>query len=430
MVMATTLIGAKTINLNNMYNEELEKLIEMALMDGVLTEKEKQILFKKAESFGIDLDEFEMVLEAKLFEKQKSDKPVTAAPKSDKLGDVRKCPACGAIVETFATKCQDCGTEFRNIEASKNIIKFFEKLDEVESNRKDSFYESNKSNIGIGTVIKWLFFWYILLPFKIISFFINKSKPAKWSTTDSRKEELILNFPIPVSREEILEFLNLASSKINSNTYFNAFAEETKYKDSWNKIWLKKIEQIHSKAAMAMKNDKKSFEDVNKIAENARFTIKNNNKKVLHIALGFITLVAALIIWGIISSNIDDNNLNKQKELKTKAETFIKSGEYAKAEEIILTMDNEDFVIELKSKIQLEELTQKINALEIFLEKKEYSKLKLELEKITWTKNSKKYSSEESIERESYKIFLEKKKALNDQLPEKFKIEIGDEYSL
>ncbi len=428
--MATTLIGAKTINLNNMYNEELEKLIEMALMDGVLTEKEKQILFKKAESFGIDLDEFEMVLEAKLFEKQKSDKPVTAAPKSDKLGDVRKCPACGAIVETFATKCQDCGTEFRNIEASKNIIKFFEKLDEVESNRKDSFYESNKSNIGIGTVIKWLFFWYILLPFKIISFFVNKSKPAKWSTTDSRKEELILNFPIPVSREEILEFLNLASSKINSNTYFNAFAEETKYKDSWNKIWLKKIEQIHSKAAMAMKNDKKSFEDVNKIAENARFTIKNNNKKVLHIALGFITLVAALIIWGIISSNIDDNNLNKQKELKTKAETFIKSGEYAKAEEIILTMDNEDFVIELKSKIQLEELTQKINALEIFLEKKEYSKLKLELEKITWTKNSKKYSSEESIERESYKIFLEKKKALNDQLPEKFKIEIGDEYSL
>ncbi len=54
-----------------MYNKELEKLIEMALMDGELTEKEKQILFKKAEKFGVDLDEFEMVLDAKLFEKQK-----------------------------------------------------------------------------------------------------------------------------------------------------------------------------------------------------------------------------------------------------------------------------------------------------------------------------------------------------------------------
>ncbi len=63
-----------------MYNEQLEKLIEMALMDGELTEKEKQILFKKAEGMGVDLDEFEMVLEAKLFEKQKSmeqEKPKT-----------------------------------------------------------------------------------------------------------------------------------------------------------------------------------------------------------------------------------------------------------------------------------------------------------------------------------------------------------------
>ena len=31
------------------------------------------ILFKKAEKFGVDLDEFEMVLDAKLYEKTKSD---------------------------------------------------------------------------------------------------------------------------------------------------------------------------------------------------------------------------------------------------------------------------------------------------------------------------------------------------------------------
>ncbi len=45
-----------------MYNEQIESLISAALADGVLTEKEKQILFKRAESMGIDLDEFEMVL--------------------------------------------------------------------------------------------------------------------------------------------------------------------------------------------------------------------------------------------------------------------------------------------------------------------------------------------------------------------------------
>ncbi len=42
-----------------------------ALADGELTEKKKQILFKNAEVQGIDLDEFEMVLYARLFERNK-----------------------------------------------------------------------------------------------------------------------------------------------------------------------------------------------------------------------------------------------------------------------------------------------------------------------------------------------------------------------
>ena len=43
-----------------MFNDQLELLINAALADGELTEKEKQILFKKAEAQGIDLDEFEI----------------------------------------------------------------------------------------------------------------------------------------------------------------------------------------------------------------------------------------------------------------------------------------------------------------------------------------------------------------------------------
>lgn len=55
-----------------MYSKQLAKLIELALVDGKLTEKEKQILFKKAASEGIDLDEFEMILDAKFYEWNKS----------------------------------------------------------------------------------------------------------------------------------------------------------------------------------------------------------------------------------------------------------------------------------------------------------------------------------------------------------------------
>ena len=135
---------------------------------------------------------------------------------------------------------------------------------------------------------------------KIINFFLDKTKSPNWSTTDSRKEELIINFPVPASREEILEFMNLASSKIYANTYFNLFSEESKYKGAWNKIWLQKIEQIHSKASIAMKNDKNSFDDVNNITVNARLTIKNNTTKVIHVAIGFSIVVLAIVITGMI----------------------------------------------------------------------------------------------------------------------------------
>jgi membrane-bound ClpP family serine protease len=73
-----------------MYSEKLEKLIEHALADGVLMEKEKQVLLKNAEAEGVDPDEFEMVLEARLYEKtqQQVGNPVTDKQgKSDSQSD-------------------------------------------------------------------------------------------------------------------------------------------------------------------------------------------------------------------------------------------------------------------------------------------------------------------------------------------------------
>jgi tellurite resistance protein len=50
-----------------MYSQELEKLISIAVMDGEITTQEKQVLLKKAISLGVDPDEFEIVLAARLF---------------------------------------------------------------------------------------------------------------------------------------------------------------------------------------------------------------------------------------------------------------------------------------------------------------------------------------------------------------------------
>jgi ribosomal protein L32 len=85
-----------------MYNEQIENLINLALADGELSEKEKQILFKKAEAAGIDLDEFEMILDAKLHQLK------TKANESKKE-NVNKCPSCGEIIHGLSQVCSSCG---------------------------------------------------------------------------------------------------------------------------------------------------------------------------------------------------------------------------------------------------------------------------------------------------------------------------------
>ena len=75
-------------------NPELEKLIDLALADSVLTDKERAVLQKKADSLGVDQDEFEMILEGKLHIAQKAAAPppptADEKPGSNKEGDLKK----------------------------------------------------------------------------------------------------------------------------------------------------------------------------------------------------------------------------------------------------------------------------------------------------------------------------------------------------
>ena len=235
-----------------MYNEQLEKLIEMALMDGELTEKEKQILFKKAEGMGVDLDEFEMVLEAKLFEKQKSmeqEKPKTkeAAPKSDKFGDVKKCPACGSMVQSFQIKCIDCGHEFSNIESNVSINKLFEMLNDAENERKDEGMSVGKALGGM---------------------FANAYGLGGGDKVDSKKKTIISNFPIPTTKGDIVEFLSLAVPKAKTaGNFLTKDKPENKGHNNFVNVWKTKCEQIIMKARFSMKEDKKTLDEINNYAK-------------------------------------------------------------------------------------------------------------------------------------------------------------------
>ena len=52
-------------------NEQLIKLIELCLMDGVIYDKEREVIFKKSKKLGVDEDECEIILEGMIQEKEK-----------------------------------------------------------------------------------------------------------------------------------------------------------------------------------------------------------------------------------------------------------------------------------------------------------------------------------------------------------------------
>lgn len=78
-------------------NRDLEKLVDYALSDGYISDKEKQVLFKKAEAQGFDVDELQMILEGRLNEANKSTRPV-----------VNKCPNCGETISGISKVCPSC----------------------------------------------------------------------------------------------------------------------------------------------------------------------------------------------------------------------------------------------------------------------------------------------------------------------------------
>lgn len=172
-----------------MYSKEIEELIDAALADGVLTEKEKQILLKKAKAQGIDLDEFEMVLNARLLKVQQ---PQSARPARTKLGNIVACPNCGAVVQAYMAKCPECGYEFENVKANLSIDRLAETL---------------------------------------------KNKNYK------QQADIIRNFPIPNTKTDLLDFMTATKPKflhpISTKKSDNASAVMTAYMNKYHECLLK-----------------------------------------------------------------------------------------------------------------------------------------------------------------------------------------------
>lgn len=227
-------------------NPEIDRLIKIAIADGEISEKERGVILRKAESLGLDKDEVEMILEGELaLMKTEHQKVNQIQPKSNKEGELKKCPSCGAPVKSFTSKCPECGHEFRNINAEHSINELFKTLQAIEKN------ERNKPRA------------------KSFASMLGDIDIEREIAIGHQLSNAIESFPVPNSKESILEFLSMAipQTKIKIQKLFGMTVNTDKGKQSIKNAWISKCEQIIIKARFAFKDDGQLLQEIEMYAK-------------------------------------------------------------------------------------------------------------------------------------------------------------------
>lgn len=245
---------------------------------------------------------------------------------SQKYGDLRRCPNCGCVLDSLDVVCPDCGYEIHGISSVSSFYELAQKIDAVEE-QMAKIYATKTANRQIGLVDK----------------IFGANKGPSEDEIDAKKAEIINNFPIPNTKEDVVEFLINAiplSVPINPDDYVST-------------AWRTKCEQVLSKSRLLFKKDPKLLAEIKNIAKplqdakdrkqakierikrnNEKKAIATKNNKIICTTcciilifieiitlgrwtylLGPCTLVVFLIIGAIVHNLIEDHydNLNSKE---------------------------------------------------------------------------------------------------------------------
>lgn len=155
-------------------------------------------------------------------------------------GEIHKCPVCGETLDSLIGNCPTCGYEIRGKGVSSSVKEFALKLNEAD--------------------------------------------------IDSQKVDIIRNFPIPNTKEDIFEFMILASTNIGN-----------KIDDDITKAWIVKVEQCYQKASVIIGKETVEFSNIqslyNDILEKKEYDKKQNTyKKYFNILKNNIGAIFGILV--------------------------------------------------------------------------------------------------------------------------------------
>lgn len=198
-------------------------------------------------------------------------------------GELKKCPNCGEVLKSFTPNCPTCGYELRNITVTNSVKELSNKIQQIEATKPR----------GKGV----------------------KSRLVR-EEIDKEIKNLVISFPIPNTREDILEFMILAASNAETSD-----------------VWIPKIEQAYKKAQTVFGTEPEYFQ-IEEIYKESRKRIKRKSRKdardLLWMIGGFFGFLALLAIIAYIAFLVRRCSFPKEnEEEESRLTTIVQEAESA-----------------------------------------------------------------------------------------------------
>ena len=195
-------------------------------------------------------------------------------------GNLHKCPNCGEVLNSFVTNCPACGHEIRDIQGVSSVRQLAMKLEQLEAKRP----QKKGTNIFAQTF----------------------GGGVQLQSIDEQKIDLIRNFSIPNTKEDVLEFIVLAAANIDLKVYgldSGRYQMLDPARRELSDAWLSKLEQSDQKAEI-MFGQTQEYISMRNVYEKKMKAIKRAKYQIvwllvgvfggIFLMFGFVLLILAL----------------------------------------------------------------------------------------------------------------------------------------
>lgn len=269
----------------------------------------------------------------------------TSTRKQEFAGKIYKCPNCGEVLKAFEINCPACGHELRGTKASSAVKEFALKLEAIESRRE---YEKPRD------------------------LFAAAEAQQRVSKTDEQKISLIKNFSVPNSKEDMLEFMILATSNMNMNAYDSANTATTKAEKEISAAWFSKVQQVYEKAKRSYSTDD-VFAEIKELYDQCNSNIQKAKKKRIlkwillwgGMAIFFVVVLGILgVILGVAVPKAEKAEIERLEGIVAEVQQALDNKEYKHALRIADSIDYQRNKIDMERKwdIQREYWIEKVIA--------------------------------------------------------------------